>query len=346
MSRYVRNIWHDGAAHVYRVRVMVRGRRYKRSFSYREDAAEWVRMLQREAAGLPTPDPAYTLAQARAAYGRRLEERGSGEETERYYASKWRALAGVLGEEALLGEIDQRRIGEYVLARRGAKRPAANRTVRAELTLLHRCYPLLGIQAAWEVPELRIETHRRAVPPPEAVARLWMALDGPPLVALALCLLTGMRASEAMRLQAADVDRQARTIRLTRRKAGDELVVAVVPTLARLLPARGRLVAAGDWQVRAAIRNASRRAGVTPAWSGPGLGRHCFATWARERCGYTTEQIADALGHSRPGLATTHYLHAQAVEPLLRPMARAVERVFTRALRGTPARRRRTLGRQ
>ena len=75
----------------------------------------------------------------------------------------------------------------------------------------------------------------------------------------------------------------------------------------------------GSW----ALERPSRDAGG-PRLSGPGIGRHCFATWAVAHAGYTTEQIADALGHRRPG-AASHYIHAAAVEPLRRPMAKAIE---------------------
>lgn len=333
MTRYRRNIWTDGR--LYRVRKMVEGRVYCHTFSNAADAREYVRLLERAAAGLEVRPARWTLTDAQRAYDDRLTERGSGAETVRYYAAKWKALRTVLGEDCVLADLTPADASRYVAARRPEKgRTAANRTIRAELALLWRSYRLLGLRPEWTVPELRIETRRRQVPAPAAVARLWTFLDGPPRTALALCLLTGMRASEALRLTADKWDRERRVLRLTHRKSGDELEVAVIPLLAALLPAKGLLVPMAEKDMRSAFRAASQAAGVAPRWSGPGLGRHCFATWAQEFCGYTTEQVADALGHTRPGLATKHYTHARAVEPLLRPMCEAIGALLERSFPG------------
>jgi len=106
-----------------------------------------------------------------------------------------------------------------------------------------------------------------------------------------------------------------------------------VDTLAVLLPSSGPLVAATEAAVRSALVRASARAG-TRTWSGPGLGRATFSTWAVRYGGFTQEQVADALGHRTPGSATPGYIRAQAVEPVRRPMARLVERVLLEAVAG------------
>ena len=160
-------------------------------------------------------------------------------------------------------------------ARQAAKRPAGNRTVRAELALLHRMTVRAGealefdLIPQWRMPRFRIVERHRQVPTPAQLAAVWVRLEGPPLVALALCTLTGMRASEAFRAQADDVNAEDATIRLRGRKAGDELVVAMTDTLAALLPRTGRLVRANEYHVSWALERASRDAGG-PRLSGPG----------------------------------------------------------------------------
>ena len=82
--------------------------------------------------------------------------------------------------------------------------------------------------------------------------------------------------------------------------------------------------------VVSALRRASDRAGV-PMVTGPGIGRHIFGSYALSYGPFTETQVADALGHSAPGV-TQRYLHALAVNPLRRPMAKVVEEVLLGAL--------------
>ena len=271
-----------------------------------------------------------TIQKAESDYTVRLAERGSPETTLRYYTAKWAALKAYIGATVPLSHITQETISKYITMRRDGG--VCNKTIKAELALLDRAYRHAEMQRDWRVPVFRIEEHPRMAPPPAVVARLWKELQGPYRIALGLCLLTGMRASEALRATADDVDRDRATLRMSGRKTNDSHTVALCPTLVALIPQHGKLVAAEESAVRSAFVRASERAGIKPVWSGPGLGRHCFATYAVGYGGYYTEQVADALGHARPGIATLRYVHAQAIEPLLRPMSACVERVLLAAL--------------
>lgn len=307
---------------------MVNGQRQQQSFSRKEDAAEWLRTLERQAAGLEPIRAAVTLADGWALYQAQLAERGVSDETTRYYRPKYRALLLALGPTAVLGRITQQQISAHVEARRAAG--CGNRTIRAEVALLRRMTVRAEIAPLWRMPALKITEHPRAILTPDEMARLWVEVDGAPKVALALCLLTGMRASEALRLDAGAVDRERKTISLSGRKSGDTHVVAACGTLLDLLPARGPLVDAGEYRISWALEAASKRAGV-PKQTGPGIGRHCFATWAVALCGFGYDAVAEALGHARQG-ATWHYIHAAAVEPVRRPMALAIEAQLLAAL--------------
>ena len=315
------NLRYDASARLWRCRRMVRGRVYKASFTRREDAGEWLRNLERQAAGLdPIPQPV-TLAEAWALYQGGLAQRGTTPETLRYYTSKYAALASVLGANAVVNRFAQGDVSGYLSARR--EDGVGNRTLRHELTLLRRMTTRAKIQPRWSMPDLKITEHPREVPTPAQFAAVWRHLEGPAAVALALCSFTGMRASEAFRCRAADYDAASGALRLSGRKAGDTHVVPVVPTVAELLPRSGALVKAKVSKVSSALRSASKAAGG-PELSGPGIGRHCFATWAVTLCSYTTEQVGDALGHARPG-ATRRYIHGRGVVAIHRPMALAVE---------------------
>jgi integrase len=316
-----RNLHYDESAHKWRCRRMVNGRVYKASFTRKEDASEWLRQLERAASGLDPLPALVTLSEAWELYQSGLKQRGTTGETLRYYEAKHAALAAELGEHRVVNRIAQADVSAYIDARR--EQNIGNRTLRAELALLHRMTRRAGIEPRWKVPALKIEEHPRAVPTPAQLASVWRQLEGPSLVALALCTLTGIRASEAFRAKAEDVDRKGGVLRLSGRKSGDTHTVAVVPTLAELLPRRGPLVKMTPHEVGCQLKRASKAAGV-PRLTGPGIGRHAFATWAVAHCGFTTEQVSDALGHAKPG-ATRRYIHAAAVEPVRRPMAKAIE---------------------
>lgn len=313
-----------------------RRRNLKATFKRKVDAEEWERAQDRRAAGLEPLPRLVTLAEGWALYQAGLGARGSPETTLRYYKVKYERLEEHFTEVAVLNRLAPADVREYVAARQSGKHPAGNRTVRAELALLYRMTVRAGealdfdLIPQWRMPRFRIVEHHRRVPTPEQLAALWARLHGPPLVALALCTLTGMRASEAFRAHAAHWNRGERTLLLPGRKAGDELVVVVVDTLAALLPRTGPLVKAGTSQIVSALRRASAKVGG-PTITGPGIGRHIFGSYAISYGPWTETQVADALGHSAPGV-TQRYLHALAVNPLRRPMAETVETVLLEAL--------------
>ena len=332
---------YDATYHRWRVRRTIGGQEYSASFQRKDDALEWLRNKDREAGGLAPIPRAVTLAEAWVLYQAGLRQRGSPETTGRYYRVKYAALERVLGPAAVLNRLGPADIETYIDQRRREYKDLSNRTLHVELGLLRRMTVRAGetlrvdLVPQWTVPRLRIITRPRRAPTPGEVAGLWRELRGPARVAVALCLLTGCRASEAMRAKVEDVAWGERTLRLDVRKAGDPHIVPIVPTLASLLPRKsGPLVVASEDAVRSALIRASGRAHLAHVWSGPGLGRHCHATWAVQFGGYTTQQVADALGHRMAGAATPAYIHVQAVEPVRRPMAECVEGELLKALAG------------
>jgi integrase len=340
-----RDVRYDAAHRVYRVRKQVKGRRVAKTFAHREDAEDWLRSLDRQAAGLEPLRMPLLLADARDRYVTHLGEIGASTETMRYYAAKFAALVTVLGSGCDLAQLDDARISAYLAARRDKPEGRAvrsNRTLRAELALLVRISRLCKLRPAWDMPKLIVPMNPRRYVTPDELARLWAALEPgePAQVALGLCALGGLRAAEAYRATAADVDRVNATLTLggPRRKTGHPHTIPLVPTLLVLAPRHGALVAAKHEQVSWRLKRLSRTLGI-PTWTGPGLGRHSFASWAVRYGGFTGSQVADALGHARPG-AIRFYVHAEAVETLMRPMALRVESVFLQALNGlasTPA---------
>ncbi len=334
-----RNVHYDPVYRVHRVRKVIDGREYNATFTVAEDAEEYLRTLERRAAGLEPLPVTATLAEGKAAYLARLRERGCSSETLRFYEPKFKALTNFFGTGAELSRLDDEAISAYLAARRGkdnGKRVRSNRTLRAELALLHRVTRLVKVRPLWEPPELVVPTRPRRYVPPAELAALWQALpDGEPAkVALGLCALGSLRASEAYRATAAHVDSGGAVLTFSgdERKTGQPHAVPITPTLARLLPVRGPLVKALPYVAGWKLKTTSKALGI-PVWTGPGLGRHVFASWAVKFAGYTTAQVAEALGHARPGTAAC-YIHGEAVESLLRPMAEQVERVLLEAIAG------------
>lgn len=328
MTSYRDGIGYDRARGLWRVRVCRAGRIYKASARSKEEA-ERIRDLLRYGRG--SIEESWTLSTAAAQWISRLLAIGRSPETIRYYDAKLAALFRGLGDR-LLTSITDADISAYVRARREAG--ASGRTIREELAILARVYRAVRVPLPWVMPRIRIEERYRRVPQPEEVARLWLALgQHPARAALGLCLLAGLRASEAMRARAEWYDRERQVLVLPGRatKTGRSRELPVVATLAALIPDRGPIVQASELAVRDAFRRASAKAGL-PEWSGPGLGRHAFATWCVAFGGRVLEQVADALGHSRPGLPTARYVHAVALQPMLRPMAELVERLLLDAI--------------
>ena len=321
----MRNLHYDKRTKRWAVEKVVAGKRHRKSFASRDDATDHIRQLERGSVGLPSLVVRVSLSEAKRVYWKRLKTWGARPETYRYYTNKFEALAKVLGEKAQLHTLTQSDIAEYIRLRRQNK--VSNGTIHDELAILHRATRRAGSTPQWAVPPLRVTRKMRPAPLPEEVARLWCQLRGASKVAVALTLLTGMRAEEAFRGKASDL--KGDILKLPNRKEGDEHWVYVVPTLKALLPSHGKLVAGTKVGVRSALVRASKRAGVA-TWSGPGLGRHCFATWAR-LAGFSTQQAADGLGHSWPGVATPRYINIY-VDPTRKAMAESAEKLLLEAL--------------
>jgi integrase len=239
-------------------------------------------------------------------------------------------LITVLGADRRLATITQRDVDDLA-AKLGEGRNGS--TVNKVLAELGRLYRHVGATPRFKLERVSAQPKTRWVLPASRVAVLWRHLDGNPAqVAVGLCLLAGLRASEAAAATADWVQGDELHVRV--RKTGTANRTAIVPTLGAILPKEGKLVQASENEVCQALRTASRLAGITPAYTGPGAFRHHCATWAHE-AGYTQEQVALLLAHKRPGV-TGRYLHAQAIG-LKREILLRVERTLTDSLHPAPA---------
>jgi integrase len=148
---------------------------------------------------------------------------------------------------------------------------------------------------------------------------------------MGLCLLAGWRAQEALRARADWCDWRARELYLPEEgtKEHEPNRTAMVATLARILPRKGRLVAATKGQVTAQFKRASAAIGLEPSIQGPGIFRHCAATWLAE-LGYGRDDLRLILSHAH-GDVTDRYRHGQAIGRK-REMLRKLEAYFLKAI--------------
>jgi len=82
-------------------------------------------------------------------------------------------------------------------------------------------------------------------------------------------------------------------------------------------PKRGALVGAAHHEVAYVLKRTSHRLGLS-RWTGPGLGRHAFASWAVRFAGYTSGQVTEALGRPnerRPPVRPQRSLRARRSGP-------------------------------
>ncbi|HVN75208.1 MAG TPA: hypothetical protein VMT19_02745 [Thermoanaerobaculaceae bacterium] len=86
------NITYDRRQARYRVRKSVHGREHSRTFTRLEDAEQYVRTLERRAAGLEPLPVTATLAEAEAAHLAKFRGRDCRFETLRFYGLKCDAL--------------------------------------------------------------------------------------------------------------------------------------------------------------------------------------------------------------------------------------------------------------
>jgi integrase len=302
---------------------MTNGRVTQRQFPTRRAAVLFLEHLALTRAGVPYSSPAPMLSEAADAYQQRLHRLERSDATVRYYEGRIQAIIDVIGD-APLDRITQRDIDYFVTQRR---KYAAATTVNKELSALHTIYKHAGVAPEWNGEPLSAQPGRRVVRPPDVVRKLWAELTGPAKVAVALCLFAGLRRSEAFAADASWV--QGSELRVVVRKTAEHNRTHLVKTLRAILPKRGRLVAATEGQVCRAIATASKRAGIKPPYTGPGVFRHHCASYAAD-AGYSPEQIRLVLAH-QTGTVTDRYIHSQSIK-LKRKILEAVEKtVFTKA---------------
>lgn len=319
------NIARDPVTGRYHVRVVVRGRAIQRGFPTKRSALAALEHYIMAAAGIPDGAAVPRLAEAVEDFVARLRLLNRSESTVGYYRLRFARLVEGLGDVRLDG-VDQSDVEGYVRERSAEVGPG---TVNKELGSLATLYRHVGIEPRWRLPSLSHHPRSRKVHPPATVARLWRDLDDPARVAVGLCLLAGLRASEAFSAEASWVRVDDGELWVPIRKVGAWNRTALVPTLAAILPSDGPLVRTSEAQVRYTLEEASKRLGVSPTWKGPGAFRHHCATWAVE-AGASRDQVREVLSH-QAGTVTDRYIHSQAVK-VKRTVLEMVERVFLEAL--------------
>jgi len=172
----------------------------------------------------------------------------------------------------------------------------------------------------------------RLVRSPEEIAALWRHLSPAARIPCGLCLLAGLRVSEAMRADQSWVRREQRELWVRVRKEGDPIKTALVDTLAALLPTSGPVVTIGEHVLDHELERASKAADIAPPLRGPGVLRHHCATWPVEYGdGKWSEHDARlVLGHRTTGV-TARYVRSQGVARK-RLFLEEVERLFLAAL--------------
>jgi len=333
-GRVGRDVLPNGKA-VYRARTVVRGKVRKYSHKTRALLEEWIEERDRERAGLPASGRTrrHQLRQAFDGYLAELKRYKRPTTTQQYYSNKFTQLRGGLGEDGFLDWLGQAEIDGFIAQR---LEQVGIGTVLKELRVLATVTRWLKVRTEWEIPRMLAESHkpkRRRIPSVEAAARLWLRLEPAARAAMGLCLLAGWRAQEALRATAAWCDWRARELYLPEEgtKEREPNRTAMVATLAKVLPRKGRLVAATKGQVTAQFKRASRGAGVEPAVQGPGIFRHCCGTWLAE-LGYGRDDRQLILSHAH-GDVTERYTHSQLVGRK-REMLRKLEAYFLKAVAG------------
>ena len=318
---------------VYRARVVVRGKVRKYSHKTRVLVEEWLEERDRERAGLPASGRTrrHQLRQAFDGYLGELRKYKRPATTVQYYGNKFTQLREGLGEDGFVDWLGQPEIDGYIAQRLEQVKIG---TVLKELRALATITTWLKLRREWEIPRMLAESHkprRRRIPTVQVAARLWLRLEPPARAAMGLCLLAGWRAQEALRATAAWCDWRARELYLPEEgtKEREPNRTAMVGSLAKVLPRKGRLVAATKGQVTAAFKRASRRAGLEPAIQGPGVFRHCASTWLSE-LGYGRDDLRLILSHAH-GDVTDRYRHSQMIGRK-REMLRKLEAYFLKAV--------------
>ena len=321
------NLARDAVTGRYHVRVMIGGRVIQRAFPTRRAAVAALEHYSLQAAGIPTETVAPTLAEALEVYVERLALLQRSEATEDYYRRRMKPLIVALGE-LRLDRLDQRRLEEYVGER---SQEVGAGTVNKELHALVTICRHHGLTPAWRLPSLSHHPRSRMVQAPAVVALLWRELSPPARAAVGLCLLAGMRASEATAAEASWVHGEELWVPV--RKTGGWNRTALVATLAAARPRERKLVTVDDAPLRYELEKVSKRHGITPPYRGPGAFRHHCATWAVD-AGCTRDQVREVLSH-QGGTVTDRYVHSQAVA-IKRRVLETVEGVLLEALGARP----------
>lgn len=318
---------------VYRARVVVRGKVRKYSHKTRVLVEQWLEERDRERAGLPASGRTrrHQLRHAFDGYLAELKRYRRPTTTQQYYGNKFTQLREGLGEDGFLDWLGQVDVDAYIAARLEQVNLG---TVLKELRALATVCKWLKLRREWEIPRMLAESHkprRRRIPTVQVAARLWLQLEPSARAAMGLCLLAGWRAQEALRATAAWCDWRARELYLPEEgtKEREPNRTAMVATLAKVLPRKGRLVAATKGQVTAAFKRASAAIGLHPSIQGPGLFRHCAATWLTE-LGFGRDDLRLILSHAH-GDVTDRYRHSQVIGRK-REMLRKLEAYFLKAV--------------
>lgn len=318
----------------YRARKTVQGVEHRRTFTYRDDAREWLRTLERHAAGLPVVAPSLTLQECLDRQTRHLITRSRSLETRTYYDRIHDTLRAHFGLGAGVASLTQRSIDTFVAARRA--QGAGDARIAKELGALRALTRLSGIATDWRVPDFSRPPARRRLPPDHEIAAVYRALRRPELErAFLLALLAGLRPAELQRATWAWVDLADRTLTVEAAKAGGTHLTWIVDTLHASLicavPAHaGPLIPISETALRSALYRRSLALRLAHPWTGLEPLRHACATWAYA-AGATEHDIDVLLSHKTTSVARRHYLHATNL-PLKRRLLECVEIRFLAAM--------------
>lgn len=321
------------------------GHRVRRSLRTddRETANQLAAGQYRDALKGEAPDQRSTLSLSHA-LSRYITEHAAYLPSAETVAHQGKALVRIIGKAVALGSIDDAVVATFVAKRRGERarrghgkrgsrlmdRRVSSSTVNRETALLRavmeRARKLWKVDVAavnWKLHRLQEADHRTRYLSVEEADRL-IGVAAPHLrPAIITALFTGLRLTNVMALDWADVDLPARriTVRVKSRKPGGKVLSVPIATplvaeLALLGAAdtgpvftyRGRPVA----KMRRSFTTALRAAGIADFhWHDL---RHTSASWMVQR-GVPIAVVRDILGHSDIKL-TMRYAHVAASQKI------------------------------
>lgn len=345
----------------FRVRVSHLGRRRQQLFDLLEDAVEFKRVFELDAAhrkhGLPPlirrrPVLAVVIERFRKDGDQRVIAGTLADSTLTSYYQRTDGILGWLEDRGTPGmfaeELDDHLIAEYVHWRIGrpltkkARRAPTDVMTRKDLALLSRIYRWAGIERRWTIPRNLRRSHggKRVLEP----AKFFAFLDAMEKASLErtvgeLALSTGLRFANIRALQLEEIDFSDRVIRTTSAKTRRPLTVAFSEDLADHLrawlknrkPAVTRLLFHLDARplqpgsLRRRFRAASKAAGIDPPIEYIGGARNAFIAYLLES-GVHVEDVAAFVGHSDPRV-TLGYSKAYLPLAALRRVADKIARL-------------------